>query len=261
MADIRTQATWKSLAKPLAVAAFVVAVMAPDGRLSLTLAQSVGPSGCVKFCNGQPGSSGGGGGAGCAGPSGGAYHGSTTHSYNPQASSHFNNQGVAAYRRGDYREAAGLFEHAVESNSGNQTARRNLGDAYQQLGRQAARQGNEAGALSYYEKALKYKDTGDLRDSVATLRRRLGGSGKSCGLCGKALHSDVTYGYNSSASLMTYIVQSENNYLNCTNGFLASCKQSCGYALKTGLWRCKRSFHSSPSGYKGCVGQYLSQTC
>ena len=45
------------------------------------------------------------------------------------------------------------------------------------------------------------------------------GAPRTCGICGKALIGDVGYGYGSSGSFRTYVMQSQGKFQNCQNKF------------------------------------------
>lgn len=232
--------------KLVLVSAFVLFAMAPWGEPRPTQAQSVGPSGCVRFCS--SGSSGRGGGGGCSQTASGGVGRDRV-----RAATYFNNSGVKSYNRRDYIRAVSSFESAVSQNPNNQTARRNLGNALAALGRGAYNRRDYGSALSYYERATKYNRSSAYRGKVRTLRGTLGSRGKTCALCGKALMNDVDYGLNSSAAILTYVLQSSANYKNCTRNIRSGCANTPGKQLVDNLLRCNLSWYRHVPSFRSCA--------
>lgn len=235
--------------KSLAVLAFVLFAMAPWGELRPTQAQSVGASGCVRYCNGGSSSSSGrSGGAGCAQMASGGVGPERV-----KTSTFMNNRGVESYTRGNYLVAVSSFETAVGQNPNNQTARRNLGDALAMLGQGADNRGDYGSALSYYERATKYNRSPTYRAKVKGLRGKLGSRGKTCALCGKALMNDVAYGLDNSASVLTYVNQSRANYSNCTRDIQSGCSNTPGKQLFDNLLNCNKRLYRHIPSFKSCA--------
>ncbi|MDD9877507.1 MAG: tetratricopeptide repeat protein [Magnetovibrio sp.] len=206
----------KSAFRLAGVALIVIAPMsirtAPSNEAQ---AYSSGPTGwCTdhsgrNFRCGSGGGSSSSGGGGCA-QSG--HHQRASAAERRSQSSAMNNEGVELYEQRKYATAAGSFEFALSRNPANTVARNNLGDALNMLGVNASKRRDYASALVYYERALKAREKKLYRDNLAKAQRSLPNGGrKTCGLCSKALISDVGYAYAAGA-FETAINQDPGNH-------------------------------------------------
>ncbi len=83
--------------------------------------------------------------------------------------------GIMLVRQGDYASAIQALEKYLRQDPQDESARRNLGDAYSQLADQRLNAGRKEEALAYLEKAQSLKDPGsnDLADAIRSLRLAL----------------------------------------------------------------------------------------
>ena len=154
---------------------FGVAAQAPD----------VGPSGCVANCGGGPsgGYSGGGGygGPDYTGVAIGAFGafmngflGAIQSANDPRTrSTNLNNQGVAAYNRGDYLAAIRLYEAALKLNPRNNTAKQNLFLALREQGDVYREKQKYIEAEGYFERAHAINPNNEFVRAVLEEMRRL----------------------------------------------------------------------------------------
>ena len=84
--------------------------------------------------------------------------------------------GIMLFRQGDHAGSIQVIEKYLRGDPRDETARRYLADAYQQLGQQQARAGRREEALASLEKARSLKGRevgGDLAESIRSLRASL----------------------------------------------------------------------------------------
>lgn len=203
------------------------------------------------------------GGGGCA-TSGG--YASVQSPVNPayEESNNLNSAGLAAKRSGDYNEAISLYRQALAYNSNNMTIYRNLGMALNWQAIEYYDTGNYEKAIQTFDEAVNYVPFDeDLPEILVSLKEEYGNSSDSgeapraCGICGKALIGDVDYGYGSSSSFRTYVMQSQGKFQNCQNKFYdAVCDDIVGGIFYRNLDSCDQG-QANDSSFKLCVDKLL----
>jgi hypothetical protein len=90
----------------------------------------------------------------------------------------------------------------------------------------------------------------------ATLTRIGGSAAQVCDTCGRALHSDVSFGVSSSAMLRTYVQQSSAKYENCARKDANACADSCWRSRLASLLPNCEQFNDN--GHRACVQETLA---
>ncbi len=231
------------------------------------VAQGVGPSGCVALCGGGSsgggGGTGGGGGAGCTagGAAGGGY--ANVQTFRDDSIDSYN-AGNAAYRSGNFENGIRYYQQALAIHPNNMAAYRNLGIAQHSLALENYESGNYAEAVRNFDEAVDHTPFNSgaqeglvLSEERAGVTESRSGRQRACSICGKALIGDVDYGEGSSASLRTYVQQSQGKFQNCQRKFYdAACDDTRGRLFYRNLDSCDQTM-SSESGFKSCVGRLL----
>jgi hypothetical protein len=90
----------------------------------------------------------------------------------------------------------------------------------------------------------------------AVLTRTGGSAAQICDTCGRALHSDVSFGVSSSAMLRTYVQQSSAKYENCARKDANACANSCWRTRLANLLPNCEQFNDN--GHRACVQETLA---
>jgi len=163
--------------------------------------------------------------------------------------------GIFAFEAKDDFEAAMLLGSAIEHNRSNRSARQWYSLSLNRIGSAAYKRSDFASALLYFERALDADNLDFIRSNLKNTKKTLNYTGKSCGLCQKALMSDLDYGLQFSAKFSNYGRQSISNYYNCTRR-LSGCENTTGGRLNRIMKETCQKFGNSRS-YASCAATAL----